>query len=396
MDRRTFLKGALVAPVALDRVLGRGIRQVFAVGSDPVTAATGFESLEVSGSYREIGSAIGERFGKNIREVIERRSDWHANLVSILESPAGRSASNRLLSLTKKHFPRVLEEIEGMADGAGIAFDHLWAMCIKSELAGLEPDMPGCSTIYYRDPSKPRRSWLLHNEDGHAAYRDLMFLVKVTPPSGVRFVSMVYPGIITGNGPSMNSRGVIQTTNYIGSTRSRIGIPRYVIGRAILEARDVKEAIEIATMRPRAYPYHHNIASASEGTYASVETTPGASQVTEPAGTTCHTNHLLHGGTRGYEYEDQDYRGSSSMSRYEVVTKKLEKLDGANTDPGDLLGILSSHENTPYSPCRHPKGEIQGTTLGTALYDLGKGSFRLYRGNPCEAVPAHRFTDLTI
>ena len=96
--------------------------------------------------------------------------------------------------------------------------------------------------------------WLFQNEDGHAAYGDLMFVVKVSPPSGVRFISLVYPGIITGNGPSLNSRGVIQTTNYISSTKSEIGIPRYVIGRAILEANDAKEAVEIATMQPRAYP----------------------------------------------------------------------------------------------------------------------------------------------
>jgi hypothetical protein len=52
----------------------------------------------------------------------------------------------------------------------------------------------------------------------------------------VSYIALVYPGIITGNGPSMNSRGIVQTTNYIGSVKSEVGIPRYIIGRAILEA----------------------------------------------------------------------------------------------------------------------------------------------------------------
>jgi predicted choloylglycine hydrolase len=393
MDRRTFLKAALAAPVALDQMLVRSLRSAPAAGSNAGGASAWIDSLEVSGTYREIGTAIGSRFGKNIGEVIRRRSDWHAHLVSVLESPAGRNTSKQLLSLTRKHFPHVLEEIEGMADGAGLAFDHLWAMCIKSELAALEPDPPGCSTIFYRDPSQPSKAWLAHNEDGHSAYRDLMFLVNVTPPSGVRFVSMAYPGIVTGNGPSMNSRGVIQTTNYIGSTRSRIGIPRYVIGRAVLEARDAKEAIEIATTGPRAYPYHHNIASTPDGTYASVETTPDAFRVTKPEGTACHTNHLLSDLTEEYEFEDQAYKNGSSMSRYEVITKKLIELDGTVGGPDELLRILSSHEKAPYSPCRHPQSDLPGLTLGTALYDLPKGSFRLYVGNPCEAVPGLHFAE---
>ena len=116
--------------------------------------------------------------------------------------------------------------------------------------------------------------WLFHNEDGNRAYSDIMFVLKATPPSGVTYLSMVYPGIITGNGPSMNSRGIIQSTNYIGSTKSEAGIPRYILGRAVLEAQDLQEAQEIITMEPRAYPYHHNIGSFHDQRYFSLETTP--------------------------------------------------------------------------------------------------------------------------
>lgn len=401
MDRRTFLKLAGLTPLYLSQI-AEGVT----AAEQPVmkfTAATprNFELLEVKGSYQQIGYEIGKQFKRNIFQIIKRRSRWHTDLLAAKETSKGKMVSKELMKLTKKHFPSVLEEIRGMAEGAGIDFEHMWAMCIKSELAALGSEPPGCSSIFLKDQD---RLWLFQNEDGHSAYRDLMFMVKVTPPSGVRFMSMVYPGIITGNGPSMNDRGVVQTTNYIGSTRSEIGIPRYVIGRAILEAKSAAEAVDIATIEPRAYPYHHHIAGTSDHSYFSVETTPDASQVKEPKGFYCHTNHLLFEKTREYEHQDKKYRSTSSMPRYRVLEKRL--LDqvtagSLKTRPGragpgkpeDFLGILSSHEKAPYSPCRHPEGDVQGTTLGTAFFDLNKGSFRLYKGNPCEAARDMLYTE---
>jgi predicted choloylglycine hydrolase len=205
---------------------------------------------------------------------------------------------------------------------------------------------------------------------------------------------MVYPGIITGNGPSLNSRGIVQTTNYIGSTKSEIGLPRYVIGRAILEAKDLEEAIQIATFEPRAYAYHHHLAGFEEKRYASVETVPGESEVKHPDGIYCHTNHLLFEKTKEYPFQDQAYKNSSSLSRYMVINEKISQLETNNLQAKSMLSILSSHERKPYSPCRHPHEDIHGQTLGTAFVDINEGRFYLYRGNPCEAVKNNRYTIL--
>lgn len=64
--------------------------------------------------------------------------------------------------------------------------------------------------------------------------------------------------------------------------------------------------------------------------------------------------------------------------------------------PEDFLKILSSHEYAPYSPCRHPQEGVPGMTLSTAFYDIGSGGFRLYKGNPCKAVPAGAFEDVVL
>jgi len=384
MDRRRFLKLSLLTPFYFQYAFSDEVR---IKKKSEKRSAGYFDFLEVDGSYREIGYQIGKRFGRNIRTIIQRRKEWHDNLMRIFATRRGKILSNELMRLTRKHFPQFLDELSGMAEGAGMDFKALWVMSVKSELGALEKENPGCSTIFYKTKNT---LWLFQNEDGHVAYLDQMFIVKVHPPSGVSFLSLVYPGILTGNGPSMNSRGIIQTTNYIGSVKAAIGLPRYVIGRAILEAESLEEARQIATMQPRAYPYHHNIAGIREQRYLSVETTPAVFQVKEPEGIYYHTNHLLFEKTKNYRNEDLSYKNSSSMSRYTVLQKTLKKtVQQEKLLPEDFLAVLSSHENSPYSPCRHPQGEVKGQTLGTAFFDISRGILRLYRGNPCQAVPGH-------
>ena len=388
MKRRNFLKIAGLSSFCLTQLFSCTKKNA---GKYFEPTYKRFAHLEIKGSYREIGYQIGHVFRKNIKEIISRRSEWHSGLINILNSGEGRKFSDKLLEISQKHFPNVIEEINGIADGAGIHFDHIWAMNIKSELGAVKKEPPGCSSIFVKDD---KNMWLFHNEDGHTAYKDIMFTIKVNPPSGVSYISMVYPGIITGNGPSLNSRGIVQTTNYIGSTKSEIGLPRYVIGRAILEAKDLKEAIQIATFEPRAYPYHHNLAGFDEKRYASVETIPHASEVKHPDGVYFHTNHLLCENTKDYQFQDQEYKNSSSLSRYIVINDKLNQLKTNNVQPDSMLSILSSHERKPYSPCRHPQEDILGQTLGTAFFDISEGRFYLYKGNPCEAVKNNQYITL--
>lgn len=385
MKRRTFLKTAGLSSFCLPHLLTCTNKNT---GTYFKPTDKRFAHLEIKGSYREIGYQVGQVFRENIKEILHSRSEWHSRLINILKSDEGRKFSDKLLELSQKHFPNVIEEIKGMADGAGIHFNHIWAINIKSELGAVKKEPPGCSSIFVKDD---KNMWLFHNEDGHTAYKDIVFTIKVTPPSGISYISMVYPGTITGNGPSLNSRGIVQTTNYIGSTKSEIGLPRYIIGRAILEANDLKEAIQIATFESRAYPYHHHLASFNEKRYASVETIPGVSEVKYPDGVYFHTNHLLFEKTKDYQFQDQEYKNSSSLSRYIVINEKLNQLEPDNLRPDSMLSILSSHERKPYSPCRHPLEDILGQTLGTAFFDINEGIFYLYKGNPCEAVKNNHY-----
>ena len=378
MKRRDFLKYTLLLSVDLNR---GGLEA--AISKLRNNNKYVFPFLAVSGDYKTIGYKTGQYFKQNFKAVINGRKSWHDKLMRVSQSRKGKQVSGELLRITNKYFPHHIQEIEGISEGTGIHFNHLWAMSIKSELLVLYKEPAGCSTIAL---NKDNILWLLHNEDGHEAYSGQMFLLKVTPPSGVSYLSMVYPGTLTGNGPSMNDRGIVQTTNYISSTRAETGIPRYVIGRAILEAESLKEAVEIATIKPRTFPYHHNLGGFSEKKYMSVETVPDKESVREPEHLYFHTNHLISGLEKEFLFQNNTYIKDSSRSRFQVIRTEIEKFKDQPVTREQLLKILSSHQNAPYSPCRHPQGEVKGTTLGTSFIDIRKGTFQIYRGNPCQAV----------
>lgn len=390
MKRREFLKSAGAASLVLTGCVKLDKKPAKLRYLPP--RENSFAFLEVTGDYREIGFQIGKYFKTNIETVQKRLPGWLDRLLKISSTSEGGKFSEALMKALDAKFPHLLEELRGMAEGASMDFDSMWAMSIKSELDALSKrENPGCSTVFY---SAGGKNWLFHNEDGSREYADQMFVLKANPPSGVSYFAFVYPGFITGVGPGINSAGVIECTNFIGCNNPQIGVPRYFLGRAILEAESLDAALEIAQTTPRAFPWHHNLASWKEKKYASIETLPdGTIEIRRPKGIYIHTNHTTGEKTKDYEFQDLQYANSSSVSRYEVLTRKVAAQTGEIEKPETVLKWLASHEQAPYSPCRHPKGDISGETLGTAFFDLDKATMRLYKGNPCEAMKSGRFAD---
>ena len=329
MQRRNFVKLGLIAPFFIysscrEKQQGTIKEPLIPDSTKSVKEQIpkqAFEVIEVDNIYRVIGFESGKRFKANIMTALEARGNWLKNLVEYSTSGPGKNYSDKLFEITKKYFPDLIDELKGYATGSGLTFQAVWAMAIQSELNAYKKENPGCSTIYYKDE---KNSWLFHNEDGDQAYYGKMYVLRAMPPSGVGFTTLVYPGMIPGVGPSMNSEGVIETTNFIGCTKPEEGIPRYFLGRAILEAKNLNEALEIASMAPRAFPWHHNLASIENNQYVSIETLPDGTieKRTIDKGFYLHTNHTTGKKTENYKYQGLDYKKSSSIPRYEVLSAK--------------------------------------------------------------------------
>jgi len=384
--RREFIKvsasaaaGAAILPLA---GCGRRTAEYEGVLDVPVG---GYPFIDVSGTHREIGRKIGGAMRDSILGHLRHTGDYRGG-IEFLEGSGGE-AVDRMFSHARDAFPHLVEELEGMAEALEISPMNLFAFNCRSEVKILK-DPPGCSTIAIK---RGGSAVLVHNEDGSDLNVGRMFVARVTPPSGVTFLAFVYPGLLPGNGPGLNSRGIVQTTNYIQPRQVADGIPRYFISRAMLEAKDLDDAVSIATTGPRAFSFHHNLMSLEEARILSVETAawPGPNHdIVEIEGFYIHTNHFLHppmvegapGSGRPY-----DVPYESSTTRMRVLSEAVER-DGEPGDIEGILGLLSLHEGRPYSPCRHPEGDVHGATLGTAVFQSPLMNMTLFHGNPCRKL----------
>lgn len=345
----------------------------------------GYPLIEAGGSHYEIGRRIGTAMKESITGYFTY-SEEYPNSVDYLEGE-GKEIIGSMFSHARAAFPHLVEELEGMAESLEIPLMNLFAFNCRSEIKMLK-DPPGCSTIALKEGD---RLILVHNEDGNDLNIGRMFLVRVTPPSGMTFLAFVYPGLLPGNGPGVNRNGIVETTNYIQPRRVANGIPRYFISRAILEAESLEEAVSLATMEGRAFPFHHNLVSLGERRILSVETAAWPEEkhdILEVEGFNIHTNHFLHpamveGGESGERPYDVPY--ISSTTRMEVLTRAVENR-GEPSDVEGIIELLSLHEGRPYSPCRHPEGDVYGVTLGTAVFQSPETSMTLFHGNPCSGL----------
>jgi predicted choloylglycine hydrolase len=342
-----------------------------------------FPVVSVSGAnHREIGRQIGALLKDRIQGAHRARKDW----IDQLEAFAQADPATRLdpfVKAVRDCLPHLLEEMEGMALGADLPLSRLLVVALNPELSALmktaSPD-EDCTTVALNSSGK---LWIAHNEDGNQDLLDFMYLLHITWPDGLVSFAFSYPGYWPGNAPSANSAGLAQTVNYISARHVRPGLPRYAIDRAIMEARDLDQAIAWAAHPQRAYSQHHYLLSHDEGRIVSVEAAADQVSIREVKGLEVHANHFVHPEMKDLPQFDS-YHGTS-RPRQEAAERWRDGInDPAALTPGDLISILSSHENAPLSICRHPAPQFPGATLGAALLLAKEKRIRFFARQPCQ------------
>lgn len=329
--------------------------------------------LSVSGSHYECGRQVGASYAGLMRRML---SHSQASLPAGLNWDDYRRAAQPYLDAAQRTFPWVLDELRGVADGAGLDFMDLFVDSVEELFS--DPPASRCSDFVACPPATGGHVLLAHNNDLSPEVEEYVLAIEWNFSDHPRLFTVgVGPFLSIG----LNQARIALTGNELSPNDQCPGVPRLVIARAILSARNLDEAIAIALHPERASSYN-NIISIGDGRLLSVEASATDHELLYPEdGWLVHTNHYTHPRMRRYEQDPADIAGS--LSRYGRARALMQACPRPVTLPV-LKTFLMDHNSTPVSLCWHdPDGKVK--TVFSVLVDLTALSLDAALGNPCQA-----------
>ena len=324
-----------------------------------------FPYLAVSGTYRDVGLAIGESFRTNVRSFIAQRKS------RIPHYDKSKELLFPYYEKTQNYLPHLIEETRAIAAGADVDFyDFFFAnvpeVYNESELQArkLAPYADHCTTIV----STVTDGLIVgHNEDWSSeSIRDL-YILKATV-GGVTTLGLQYCTYIPGSSVTLNSWGLVQCINELYS-RSRVGIPKYYIARGVTEKKSINDATDFIRSLPRASGFNHVLLQDSHITNIEAFSEDMGIEVTTDL-PFVHTNHCLSPHIAMHE----TVKTESSVERY----KRAKQLAHPDMTIDEMIRALSDKANTAFPICRHKE------TIASVIVAPNLRSMLVSYGPPCK------------
>ncbi|MDN3523096.1 C45 family autoproteolytic acyltransferase/hydolase [Halomonas ramblicola] len=342
----------------------------------------------LTGSRREIGLAHGRAHAPLIRDSIAVYDRLFQDFVGIGWEEA-RHEAQHFGTMIEDGFPAILEEMAGIAEGAGLEPADILTLNCRSEIS-LTRASGGCSAFALR---RGGTQWLAQNWDWRADQLDNVVALHIEGEDAAPLVSIGEAGMVAKIG--MNAHGIGVCLNAIRSRTCGRGLPIHVALRKILECSDMDGAVAVATRDRVCSPAHFLIASA-DGQAAGLEVHPGEPGRLAPrGGMVTHTNHLY---AKAVTCQVEDYPRPDSRPRLARLDTLLRERLGPMeaVDAGRLFELLADHHGAPLSICRHfnpdQPAEERMETLFSVVMNLGERRLTLRHGKPCEAGTALELT----
>lgn len=350
-----------------------------------------YPHIRVSGNVFARGKGYGEGAALQIRHSLEAYEKIY-NYYLGWEWHQAQTFARAYWAPIKAYRPHLLEEMQGIAFGAGVTFEDILALNIRTEILNHVTAQGAAAecTAFGALPKVTQKAHVLigQNWDWRPMTAPSLVLLEAEGEDIPSFVTLVEAGILAKTG--MNAAGVGVVTNALVTDldQGEPGVPYHAILRGILESHTYEDALTAVPKRGRASAANYLIAHRN-GHMQNIEAAPGDSShlnQQEPLeGKLVHTNHFLQNSPYFKDLDPLD--GDDSQVRYERMSSALE-AEAQLLDVKALGAMLSDHYNFPDSVCSHideskpPADQI--ATLGSIIMDLEISRLWLAAGNPCQ------------
>ena len=359
-------------------------------------------TLEIGGDRFTMGWLLGRAVGHFMHTHLAASGRW--------QEVQEQRASDRVRAMeqaARRAFPHCVQEIEGLAAGADLPFDQVFAWHCHYELRdrvnspppgsqggslphshktsppqaeepergpSTSPPQTGetegevaheCTTLIY--PTKDS-TLIAHNEDGMALYHGHCLWVEARPDEGQAYAGFHYPGLLCGNCFYVNAAGLVHATNHIADPPLAGGVPRQIVLRAVVDCASLSELTDLLRRTRRASGCHHTAAQVGGGPALSIEAPAAGVSVQRLAAPYAHSNHLVHPSLAATGQP----ASASSQARLDRARALLAQV-AEPVGVADLRAILADQENTDLPIYMERVSSLDDTrTVATATFEVSR------------------------
>lgn len=350
--------------------------------------------VTVAGDARDRGLQYGSQAAERVRRTRDAYAEVYAHFAT-WDWDRVRAEALPFVEPIQQFHPASVDEMAGIAEGAGLDFVDVLAMNLRTEILfaakvraadARRPPVLECTSFAARTADGEQLigqtwDWLVFSAD-------TIVLVESTPTEGPAFMTVVEAGLLAKLG--MNSAGLALATNALvtAADAGTPGVPYHVLLRALLDCRTPTEAATVLQSAHRSSSANYLFGS-GEGLVADAETRPGgpadmAWAVPDDDGLLLHANHFSVA-PAGTVVDVGTALMADSLFRLQRVRRLAREAPGGGVE--EWKRILADHAGHPAGICCHPDPDTHAmdrwTTATGAIFEPGRRRAHVSVGNPC-------------
>ncbi|EGC48606.1 conserved hypothetical protein [Histoplasma capsulatum var. duboisii H88] len=369
-------------------LLNTPLRIAFISNGSRITVAAIMLAISCEGSSFEIGLKHGEE----AREQIAGSLEFYKGLFKQrcrMDWPHVCAAAVKFVPFLVTSFPGYMQEMRGIAQGAGVPVESIVALNVRTEIAyGMFND--GCTALSWKSEDE---SFLAQNWDWEREQSPNLLILHIrqtanTTASTIPTIHMITEAGIIGK-IGLNSHGVGVTLNAIKAAGVDFAkLPTHLALRAVLDSASRADAVEILERYGVAAACHILVADRTGGVGLECSardvvrlemgerTEDGAGDV---VGVVTHTNHFI----RPHLETEGKLHLVDTFDRLKRVRELVaDKAAAGPPSASAIEGILEDEQGYPTAICREVTRESSIATLFSIVMDFGKGKGLIKIGRP--------------
>jgi len=364
-----------------------------------------FPLIEVSGPPRERGRQYGRQAAGRIALGVEHYTGQLAR--SSCDWPTIRGLVQDYLPQIDAFEPAYVEEMRGIAEGAGLDFEAIVLLNARTEILKLaqrgraaeragearEPASPddACTGVVAL-PAATQSRRLIHaqNWDWKVECAETAVVLSIRREDGPDLLTFTEAGGLARSG--LNAAGIAITANYLESDRDyrQTGVPLALIRRKVLESEHLALAMRAVYATPKSAA-NNMIVSHAGGIAIDFECAPDETfQVHPERGLIVHANHWVSPVALAKLKDTGIANTPCTLYRDLRVRELLAPQIGTLTRDAVKAALFDDFA-APWSVCRPPRETVNGTMTATVAMIVMEPALGLMEVAPLPALN-RRFT----